>query len=432
MKHNLLLKIFLVSLFVRLIFLVVMPPRPIQWDDTLSWDAVARNLVNGRGFLEADGAPTSVRAPLYPLILAFLYLLFGHNFFSVKILQAFLGSATVVLIYLIAREIMGLRKTNAGYTIEQEAHAAGGYTAEQKTHAVAAREMDIPTITSFLLAFYPPLVVYTYIIGTETIYTFLMSVWVYCILVGLKYRNILVLLCGGFVLGVSHLCRSTAILYPLFLVTALFFVVPVKETFRKRAVGGLLFILISLLPVLPWTLRNYRTFDRFLLVNTSAGELFWAGTYLPWDGIAITDRDPYFWERFGKIKNPVDAEKEMFREGIRNIRENPSGFMQLTVKKFVRFWFQPVGQVLVAERSRMLGNSMYFFHFIWLALACFGFIKSKQYRLNYLPITVLFVYFTIMHNIITSVARYRLPVEPYIMFFAVYGLMSIIEGKTMK
>ncbi|MBU2568392.1 MAG: glycosyltransferase family 39 protein [Elusimicrobia bacterium] len=419
MKHNLLLKIFLVSLFVRLIFLAVMPPRPVHWDDTLSWDAVANNLANGRGFLEADGTPTSIRAPVYPIILAFLYLLFGHNFLSIKIFQAVAGSATVVVLYLISRGILGAKKTD------------GSHTAGHDGTMLPALGMDIPVITALLLAVYPPLVVYTHIIGTETLYIFLMSVWVYCILTGLKYRDRFILLCGGFVLGVSNLCRSTAIFYPFFLAAAIFLVMPAKETFRKRTVELVLFILISLLPVLPWTLRNYRTFDRFLLVNTSAGELFWAGTYLPWDGLAITDRDPYFWERFGKIKNPVDGEKEMFREGIRNIRENPSGFMKLTVKKFVRFWFQPVGQSLVAERSKKIGIAMYLFHFVWLAMACFGFIKSKQYRLDYLPVTVLFVYFTVMHNVITSVARYRLPIEPYIMFFAVYGLMGI-KDKILK
>ncbi|MFH0807298.1 MAG: hypothetical protein V2A57_02645, partial [Elusimicrobiota bacterium] len=180
-----------------------------------------------------------------------------------------------------------------------------------------------------------------------------------------------------------------------------------------------------------WTVRNYFTFGKLLLVNVSSGELLWAGSYLPWDGISKTDRDADFYKLFAvhKIKNPVVLEKNMQKEAFKNITSHPAGFLKLTVKKFFRFWFQPVGQELVSKKSKVTGYLMYFFHALWLLFAVIGFYVSKDRRIIYMPITVLFIYFTIMHNLVAPIARYRLPIEPLIMIFAACGLYHLLLKK---
>jgi len=395
LDKNILL-IFVFALLVRLLYILIMPPRPVTWDDTLSWDAVGWNLAQGNGFIEADGKPTHVRPPLYPIFLAVIYILFGHNFISVQVFQSIIGAITVIIIFLLCSEIF-----------------------ENKI---------IANLTSLALCIYPPLIVYTQIIGSETLYTFLLSVTIYFLNKGLKDRKEKIFLLGSLFLGVTNICRSTTIFYIFFLGIGLWFIPEIKNL--KWLKTFILGVIISFIPVIPWTVRNYLTFDRFLLVNTSSGELFWSGTYIPWDGICKTDRDQNFFEKFN-LPNPVDNERKMFKEGIKNIFDSPLGFLKLTIKKFLRFWFQPVGAVLVSKKFRVLSYIIYLLHFFWIILAIYGFIKSPN-KILYSPLTVLFIYYGIMHNLIAPIARYRLPIEPYIMIFAVYGFYHLILKKESR
>src|SRR3989338_5432811 len=53
--------------------------------DAISYNNIAVNLVQGRGFSH-DGAPTADRPPLYPFFLAAIYKTFGReNFSAVRI-----------------------------------------------------------------------------------------------------------------------------------------------------------------------------------------------------------------------------------------------------------------------------------------------------------------------------------------------------------
>jgi len=69
---------------------------------------IATNLAEGKGFYRVDeieGELRSVRPPLYPLILAGLYISFGKRSIPPVILQSIIGVLTVLFVYLIARQI---------------------------------------------------------------------------------------------------------------------------------------------------------------------------------------------------------------------------------------------------------------------------------------------------------------------------------------
>ena len=84
--------------------------------------------------------------------------------------------------------------------------------------------------------------------------------------------------------------------------------------------------------------------------------------------------------------------------------------------------------MLVSRKSRAAGFLVYALHFALLAFAVYGFAVSGRARSIYMPLTVLFIYYTIMHNIFPPIARYRLPIEPYIVMFSVYGAYSIFNS----
>jgi hypothetical protein len=72
-------------------------------DDEVSFWTIAGNVIHGRGY-SYQGAPTAWRPPLYTYALAILREL-GLGVAGVQVVQAFLGAATPVLLYFIARRL---------------------------------------------------------------------------------------------------------------------------------------------------------------------------------------------------------------------------------------------------------------------------------------------------------------------------------------
>lgn len=195
MKRNIAI-IFLLSLAVRLAYFWIAPPRSMSLDDAQSWDNVGWNLVQGKGFTETssqgEDIPTSIRPPVYPLFLAAIYWTFGHDVRPVKLIQIILSALTSVVIFLIGR--IALDETT-------------GFWA------------------GILCSVWPPLIVYSTIIMSETLYTFLLAVTMYFFTVAILKRSSMWHYVGaGIFMGLSNLCRSTFSLYPFFLIIALLIV----------------------------------------------------------------------------------------------------------------------------------------------------------------------------------------------------------------
>lgn len=392
MKHRKIIIVLAVSLAARLAYHWIFPERPITLDDALSWDRVAMNVAEGNGFLDFQGNPDPVRPPVYPIFLAAIYKIFGHSFGAAKVFQIFLGALTCGLVFVIGKRALGER----------------------------------PAFWAALgCAVYPPLIVYSTIIGSETLYTFLLALIILAFARALEDPSPSRYLQAGLILGLANLCRSTLSLYPFFLAAAYFLF---KRS--RRELGLVLFsCAVSFAVILPWTIRNYRAFDNFLLVNVSAGQLFWLGTIEETGGKYVERADYEGYRQFDHLKNPVEVERAHFKAGLRNIAQNPFGFVRLTVLKFFRLWFEPIGHTLTSRRSAFLGWVLLVAHTCLILLAVLGLIRSAPHALFLLPLYALFIYFAIMHNVIAPMPRFRLAIEPFIVLFAVFGLMSVASKK---
>lgn len=100
--HRLLYGVLAVALLARFLLIVQMGPR-FYFGDTAEYEKVAHDLLAGRGF-QAD-VP---RAPLYPLFMAFGFMLGGpENYTVVRLLQLVVGMVIVILCYMLGRRIGG-------------------------------------------------------------------------------------------------------------------------------------------------------------------------------------------------------------------------------------------------------------------------------------------------------------------------------------
>jgi len=382
--------ILLIALLVRLCFVLFFPPRPTNWDDAGSWDSVGWNVCLGKGFLENDSSPTQQRPPAYPIFLAIVYFLFGHSFLWVKISQAVLDTFTVFILYNISKKYF-----------------------DEKTSL----------LVSLVLALYPPLIVYNGVIGSEICFTFFLALTLLVLTNTVCINSTKLYGISGVILGITTLCRSTTIFYPIFFLIGLLIVK--KNFFLKGLIVFLLFFVITLLP---WTLRNYFTSGSFSPLAAGGGGLFWSGTQEISDGKPVLEGAGYYYPELSKM--PFHQQDIIqIKMGLKSIYNAPFVYFKITLKKFVRIVFQPVGQVLTEKKHPLLGKLLYLMHFILLIFTVIGVGMSKPLWQDLMPIISIIVYIILMHTLLSSIPRYRLPVEPYIVLFAVYGFLSVIRNR---
>jgi len=246
MKISFPVRIYLVALVLRLIPVLLTRGLGIGLDDMFQYDMLARSLASGDGYrwyaqddlhlvqnyfetlnfqipsdYDPRGVPTSFRPPLYPALLAGLYLLTGigaGRFFVVRFVQAFLSAALVPLTYLIARKV---------------------FPENERAAKTAA----------WVIVFYPLLVIYPLSLATENLFFVLVLTTVFFLLISNETRAAKHFIISGVLIGLSALTRSVFLAFGGLTVLWVFFAL--KE--RQKAI--LLFLAASII-TLPWMIRN--------------------------------------------------------------------------------------------------------------------------------------------------------------------------------
>ncbi|PSH05687.1 MAG: hypothetical protein CXZ00_00650 [Acidobacteria bacterium] len=219
--------------------------------DSLVYGEIAKSILNHHIFgLERSSGwqPTMVRLPAYPFFLAFTFLIFGQDhYFGAMLFQLVFDVLTCFLIADIARRVFSER---------------------------AARSAFI------LAAFCPFLISYVSTPLTECLEIFFITAAIDCAVIALDTRlmrwwalcgaasagAILLRPDGGLILGCIGL--PLALLY-------------LREPARRRELLTAVVLLsaISLSPLVPWAIRNWRVFHKFQpLVNVHAAD---PGEYVP-------------------------------------------------------------------------------------------------------------------------------------------------------
>jgi hypothetical protein len=295
----------------RLAFgLIYWNAKPLTHDER-EYLALAANVAAGRGFvydesLETGTAQRFGRAPGYPLFLAAIGAggeAAAETPLRVKVAQAFVGAAGVWLIGLLA-------------------HRAGGERA-----GVAA---------AWLAAIYPPLISMPSYVLSETLYS---TVALASALVlqdaassPMRARTAVArTAAAGALSGIGALIRPAMLVFlPL---AALWLLA--KRGYRDALVlAG-----VALLVIVPWTVRNARVYDRFVLIASEGGVTFWTGNH----PLAIGEGDlaanlPI---KLAELEfrhahpglTPEALEPLYYRDALSYIRAHPFWWMSLLARK---------------------------------------------------------------------------------------------------
>lgn len=237
--------ILVVALAVR-IGVIVATPAFLPIFDAFDYDRHAESIASGHGYPAPYGAPpnvaTAFRPPLYPLLLVPVHWV-GAGWTAERLLGAILGTATVLLIFLIARRLWGRR---------------------------------VAIVAGSIAAIFPPLVLLNASLLSEQLFLVLVLA---TLLASLRYREAHQLrwaALAGVLCGLCALTRSSGLL--LFLAAALG-VWHLRPRFSRAAVVAPAVVAVAaVLTVTPWMIRNTVVFHRFVGITTQSGYAL-AGTY---------------------------------------------------------------------------------------------------------------------------------------------------------
>ena len=295
----------------RLAFgLIYWNDKPLTHDEH-EYLALAANVAAGRGLVydEAIGTASGQqfgRAPGYPLFLAAIGAGSddGHGTpLRVKIAQSVLGAAAVWLIGLIARR-------------------AGG----DRSGVVAA----------WLAAIYPPLVSLPSYVLSETLYSTMALAGVLVLQQAASSRGgeraaALRAAIAGLLCGAAALVRPAMLFY---LPLAVLWLAASRRFWLALALAG-----AAMLAIVPWTVRNLRVYDRFVLVASEGGVTFWTGNHPLAIGEGDLAANPPIkqaeleFRRAHPGSTPESLEPLYYADALAQIRAHPLWWLSLIARK---------------------------------------------------------------------------------------------------
>lgn len=349
------------------------------------------------------GKPNSFFEPLYPLVTAGFYLLFGDNFFFWRIVHVLFGTLLVYFVYDIGKR--------------------------------AFKDERIATVSALYTCFYPHFIFYSWILMSEALLLVLLAAgfWAYFHLVERPRWYWAVLL--GLFFAAFALTRSFLLAFFPFMV--LFVLIFVKDKSRWLYAG--LAILAFCLTMSPWIYRNYRLHHRFLLLSTRGGYNIWMrnNPYFIKDELAAMGVE-FPPEKLDKLKyreyilgypdfSPDQGELErneiLTREGIKFLKANFGFFLELC---WIRFKWT-IGYKGIGLKGPLLsGISLLSYGPVLLGFLVSLFVGWRKLVVT-LPLWSVVGYFILFYSLTHEGLRYRVPVDPYMILLAVFAAVFVYE-----
>jgi 4-amino-4-deoxy-L-arabinose transferase-like glycosyltransferase len=240
-------------------------------DSLERYEPIANNLVAGRGFsksLEPPYVADSFEQPAYPYFIAAIYWLTAGSRKTVVIAQVLLELATVMLVFQISI-LLGLSRR-----------------AQILALSLAALSPFLPLFSRNIL--------------TEMLATFFITLTYYLALLAMRKKNLAIWLSAAVAGGLCLLTRPDLIIAVSLLPLAIA-LLGQEWNWQQKAYRIILFALIVCAVLVPWTLRNYLTFQTFSPLGQVAGQT--KQEYARWLNTWLDDPrylESYWWHALDK------------------------------------------------------------------------------------------------------------------------------------
>lgn len=377
--------------------------------DARAYDNIAWNIAQGNGYREnlnglLSNDQSIIRVgPGYEFFLAGIFYLFGHRLSIVWLAQAILMAFSFWLMYLTGQEVF---KGRSNY--------------------------HLGIVAAILIGFSPDLITLQSMLMTELLGVFLLILSVYLFF---KYYNDVAksfwktFLLGLF-LGAAGLVRTPALF--LFVPMAGYFIW-IKE-YKKL----IIFVISVAVLFIPWTVRNYEVFGKFIPTNAAGGYNLLTGNHLgasgeQGDNLSVSFED--YVNKFGY----VGANDKATSQALHFIKSYPIEFAKITLKRvsiyfsFARptgFWFHLHG---LSKALTLILSSAY--SIILFILGFWGILQTtkleQEDKIRGYFLLGLLVMMPISIIGIVVETRYRFLSYPFFALFAGLAVEDILKRRIL-
>ncbi len=403
--------IIVIAIIARLLAAFYMGDSTPPFKDESSYSILAARLVDGHGLSFAEywypvaqpDEPTAQWSFLYTGFVAVVYWIFGFHPLAVRVISAVIGG--ILLPWMVYR----------------------------LSKRVKPEDERLALLAAAMTAIYAYFILFSAQLMTETFFI-IAVIWSLERAILLQqqlgkgensFRKLGITALGmGVSLGLATVLRQSILpwLVPLFLFLSW---IGYRNQLLKRTILALgLTTIVVVAFILPFTIRNYRVYDDFLLLNSNAGYAMYAAQH-PHHGTSFqafqgaplpTDIRPL-------PLNEAEWDRVLLRAGIDFIIEDPGRYALLSLRRVAdlfMFWPSP-DTSLINNIGRVISFGLF------LPIMLLGLWVSRHDWRRFTILYLFMAFYAVMHLLTWSMIRYRLPIDAVLMLFAAMGLMAIFQ-----
>jgi hypothetical protein len=427
MKSSFPARVYVLALILRLIPIILTRGLGIGLDDMFQYDMLARSLASGNGYrwyaqedmkqltpyVDFDlstangydpkyGLYTSFRAPLYPAFLAVVYLFSGigfSRFFVVRIVQVIvLGAPLAPLTYYVTKHLFSFR----------DGSNLSGNEREKNWERIAK-------FSAYIVACYPMLLIYPIGLSTENLFFILLLLSFFFLLKSIERPDTFHFLLAGIFLALTTLTRS--VILPFAGLVMLYFVYIV----RKKA---LILIIVYILIVTPWVIRNSLLHHKLTGVETSMGYNLYLGYHPLGNGSFV------FGPSLDLLTIMDDARREEVgtQKAISFIEEQPGRFIPLAINRLGFFFGLEKRALIYFYSNNLLGPvsspllitmaAIFLLPFVLISVSAVLGLSLLKWNPQTILLLLLFVSYLLPHVLILAEDRFHLALIPFLAYLA--------------
>ena len=371
---------------------------------------LAENIRAGNGFSWSTAAPyesNALRTPGYPYVLAALISLVGVA--GAALIQLFTASLLPVLGMKIVETITRSRAIAIGVAV--------------------------------ILALDPTLALLSFQFYTETLFLLLFFFWIIMSLRYMQKHDMATLVVSAILLGCAILVKASAQYVPLLFILFILWQVRAKGWRQGAAHAGVYLLVVGAI-LAPWVVRNSVVFSTPGLSSQTAFVLYTnlaPAVLSVANGTDFTEELDAFLTEEEYRGNAITLSNgaEYTARALDVVRAHPAATLFVAGKSLFTFFTNDGVYTLLAR----IGFEPYDFmptlivaRLVWVAITLAAFIGAfvfvmKERSSRTILILLLIAYFALTSTITAfgTNPRYRLPVDPIIIAFAVIGTMYLLE-----
>jgi dolichyl-phosphate-mannose-protein mannosyltransferase len=369
---------------------------------------IAMALATGKGYsspMRSDTGATAWLAPVYPLMVAGIFCVFGvftlHAFYAAAALNIIFSAATCVPIYFAGRRIAGI---------------------------------GAASLAAWLWALFPNAIVIPFQWIWDTSLTALLAATILWATLGLAETRRMRDWCAyGFLWGFTLLTNPA-------LGVALPFLLGWAVSIERREVRGsgasgriarpAAALGVAILFCVPWTVRNYAQFHRFIPLRSNFPFELWIGNNEVFDDRSpnVNARVTRYGEarRYGQL-GETEFMKEKWRLASEFMRTHKRLEVRLTRWRFMSFWvgsFRPVEDFENADSAWI--RVIFALNLLTAIGGAIGIIMLWSKRSTYaFPAAVFVVVVPLVYYVTHSSLRYRHPIDPILLMLTAVVLTGV-------